>query len=265
MKITLLLSVVLLVLTASAQPSVEALQQAETLYLQGLQAEQDNDRVKAADALAKAADIYEQSLADKNFDNARLHFNLGNVRLAQNRLGLAIHHYAQALNLEPGNEKIAANLELARSRRKDNLAPEEKDRVLKNIVAVHYDTSVQCRRIAFHCVYAILFLTIIVRIFTRKHTAFTAIISITAALALLLGTSLLISHRDSSRPAGVITATVVHAKAGNSNSYQDAFDKPLHDGTEFILLEQDATGQWFHILLENDTDGWIPVTAAILH
>ena len=246
-----------------AQPSMESLQQAEQLYLEGLQADKDNDRAKASAALQQAADIYSSMLANKEFDNAKLRYNLANVLLAQKRLGLAIHNYRRALELEPTNERIAANLDIARSLRKDQLTAAESDRVLKTLFAFHYDVSVQTREKVFAVCYIILFAVIIVRIFTKKRTVLTVTIVLMACVSAVLAASLTISRLDRGA-GGVITASVVHAKVGSSNSYQDAFDAPLHDGTEFTLIESDSSGQWLHIRLENNSDGWIPANTALL-
>ncbi len=261
-----LLLAIILAFSASifAQPTLESLQRAEELYLEGLQAEKDNDRAKAAEAWKQAVDIYSNALAAKDFDNARLRYNLANVYLARKQFGLAIHHYRLANRLEPDNERIAANLDLARSLRKDHLASQETDRVLKTLFAFHYDLSFQVRMIVFITCYMALFIAIIVRIFTKRHVALTSIIAVTACIGTILAASLVISLHDNAQQGGVITAPVVHAKVGSSNSYQDAFETPLHDGTEFILIGRDDSSRWLHIRLDNASEGWIPVESALL-
>jgi hypothetical protein len=61
---------------------------------------------------------------------------------------------------------------------------------------------------------------------------------------------------------GVITAGQVVARQGDGPNYPESFKDPLHAGTEFDLLER-RTG-WFHIMLSDDSEGWIPDNAAEL-
>ena len=264
MKTLLTIAFLFISIVLPAQTQLERLQQAEKLYLEGLQAENDNDRAKATDSWNQAAAIYSELLDTDGFDNAKLRYNLANVCLAQKKLGLAIHNYKIALELEPDNERIAANLDVARSLRKDNLTAAEKDLVLKTLFFFHYDISFDTRRIIFYCFYTILFLAIIIRIFTHRHVALTTIIAITACCSIVLAVSLGISWKARNKTIGVITAKVVHAKVGSSNSYQDAFDTPLHDGTEFMLIETDSSNQWLHVRLDNGSEGWIPADTALL-
>lgn len=49
---------------------------------------------------------------------------------------------------------------------------------------------------------------------------------------------------------------------GDGQNYQASFKDPLHAGTEFDLFEQ--RGGWLRIKLADDSDCWIPGTAADL-
>jgi hypothetical protein len=61
---------------------------------------------------------------------------------------------------------------------------------------------------------------------------------------------------------GVITAGQVVARQGDGPNYPESFKDPLHAGTEFDLLERRSG--WFHVMLSDDSDGWIPDNAADL-
>lgn len=242
----------------------DTLRNAENAYLNGLKAQQGNDRAAATAAFATAIKLYGDVLGKADFDNAKLRYNLANVHLARKELGLAIHHYKKALELEPDNSSCAHNLEVARTLRKDQLKPDETDRVLKTLFAFHYDVPYHARRTAFYVVYALAFALIAVRVLTKKHMALTVAISISAIATVMLATSLLISWNQRKLTSGVITAKVVHAKAGSSNAYADAFDEPLHDGTEFTLVEADDSGQWLHVILDNGQKCWLPAHATLV-
>jgi hypothetical protein len=70
------------------------------------------------------------------------------------------------------------------------------------------------------------------------------------------------SGSKSGRVCGVVTAKEVVARQGDGQNYSPSFKEPLHEGTEFDLLENRAG--WLHIKLSDDSDGWIPDSSADL-
>ena len=67
---------------------------------------------------------------------------------------------------------------------------------------------------------------------------------------------------QANKVCGVITAKEVVARQGDGVNYPSSFKEPLHEGTEFDLLENRPG--WFHIKLSDDSDGWIPDNSAEL-
>ncbi len=70
----------------------------------------------------KAVSDYEAILTSGE-SSAALFFNLANAYFQQNRLGKALVNYYRAQNLDPSNEDILYNLELAQARTKDKIEP----------------------------------------------------------------------------------------------------------------------------------------------
>ena len=64
------------------------------------------------------------------------------------------------------------------------------------------------------------------------------------------------------RICGVITAKEVIARQGDGQNYSPSFKDSLHAGTEFDVLESRLG--WIHIKLFDDSDAWIPSSAAEL-
>jgi hypothetical protein len=88
-----------------------------------------------------------------------------------------------------------------------------------------------------------------------------AVICIVLTICFL--TSLIVeSGLQAHRTGGVITIKEVIARQGDSQNYPQSFKDPLHEGTEFYLLEHRPG--WLHIKLFDDSDGWIPDNAAEL-
>jgi uncharacterized protein YgiM (DUF1202 family) len=64
------------------------------------------------------------------------------------------------------------------------------------------------------------------------------------------------------RREGVVTVKEVIARRGAGEIYESSFQEPLHDGTEFKLL--DEREGWYLIQLPGGDTGWIPVSSAEL-
>ena len=70
------------------------------------------------------------------------------------------------------------------------------------------------------------------------------------------------SLQSTRQGAGVIIAAEVTARQGDAENYPQSFKEPLHEGTEFGLLEK--RGGWLRIELADMTETWIPASAAEL-
>ena len=81
------------------------------------------------------------------------------------------------------------------------------------------------------------------------------------ALTLFLGGSVAVqSHYEQSRLCGVVTAASVTARQGDGPNYPASFKEPLHEGTEFDVIE--TRPSWLNIQLADDSSGWIPDNTA---
>ena len=78
----------------------------------------------------------------------------------------------------------------------------------------------------------------------------------------LLGSVIVEAKADSGKQSGVIMAQEVIAHQADWQNSPPSFKEPLHEGTEFDLIES-RTG-WLHILLSDGSDGWIPQNSAEL-
>lgn len=68
------------------------------------------------------------------------------------------------------------------------------------------------------------------------------------------------SKTQADRVCGVITTQEIIARQGDGHNYPPSFKESLHSGTEFDVLE--SRPEWLHIKLSDDSDGWIPNSAA---
>ena len=87
-------------------------------------------------------------------------------------------------------------------------------------------------------------------------------------ITICFGTSVAVDRAlQSSRHYGVILSESVIARQGDGNNYPTSFKesgsetpRPLHEGTEFVIIEQRPG--WFHIRLADGVDTWIPENSA---
>jgi len=70
-------------------------------------------------------------------------------------------------------------------------------------------------------------------------------------------------HRYDRTINGVIIQDSVHARKGNSESYESAFTEPLTEGTEFVVLEKRA--DWLNVHITNLGTAWISARAAVTY
>jgi tetratricopeptide (TPR) repeat protein len=74
----------------------------------------------ADDQFPKAVELY-TSLLDEGLVSTELYFNLGNAYFKQNDLANAIFHYEKALQLNPADQEVRENLEIANTQTIDKI------------------------------------------------------------------------------------------------------------------------------------------------
>ena len=209
----------------------------------------------------KAALSYERIISEGRIQNAKLYYNLGNAYLLRENIGKAILNYRRAEKLDGSDADIQKNLEFARSQRIDKITPKTERRVLETLFFWHYDFSLHTKFVLTCLFFAAFCISVTVMVWLGRTAPAVAVAVIAAILMLGFLISVVTESRRTARTVcGVITAEDVVARQGDGQTYPESFKDPLHSGTEFDLLERRPG--WFHIRLADDSDGWIPDTAA---
>jgi hypothetical protein len=198
--------------------------------------------------------IYEQ-LRAAGIENARLHYNLGNIYFRLDDLGRAIAAYRRGLRLEPGNPRLQANLRYALSLRVDQIEAREQSSVWSRLLfwqdalslGSQFALAVVSFLLAWACAFA--------RLFWRRPTLGWLLFGCACGCILFTGSSLAVHFRHTATRHGVIVADNVDVRKGNGDSYTLQLPNPLHRGTEFVVLEE--RGAWLSIRLANGVSGWI--------
>jgi hypothetical protein len=106
-------------------------------------------------------------------------------------------------------------------------------------------------------------ISITVAVWFGKSAPIVIIAIIGSILTICFISSVIVEFRtQADKICGVITAKEVVARQGDGQNYPPSFKEPLHEGTEFDLIERRP--KWFHIKLSDDSDGWIPEDSAEL-
>jgi len=227
------------------------------------QANSTKDPDKAERLYEKAILNFEKILEEGQIRNAKLYYNLANTYLLTGQLGKAILNYGKAAKIDDSDENIQKNLAFARSKRVDKIAIKTEKRILQTLFFWHYDFSLKTKFILTCIFFGVVCLCITAVIWFGRNNALTISAIICAILMLCFLGSVAVEYKtQQSKVSGVITAKEVVARQGDGDNYPPSFKEPLHEGTEFDLLENRPG--WYHIKLSDDSEGWIPDNSAEL-
>lgn len=205
---------------------------------------------------------YEKIINDGPIRNAMLYYNLGNAYFLKGNLGKAILNYRRAEKLGSDRE-IQKNLDFARDKRIDVLQPKTKKRVLQTLFFWHYDFSLKTRFLLACLFFAVSCISLTLMIWSGRRAPTTAGGVVSGILMVCFLVSVVLeTHYQTTMVCGVITAKEVVAHQADWQNSPPSFKEPLHEGTEFDLIERRPG--WLHIELSDGSDGWIPDSAAAL-
>jgi hypothetical protein len=222
-----------------------------------------NDPNQAQRLYEKAILNYEKIISDGRIKNSKLYYNLGNAYFLKEDIGRAILNYRRAERLDKADTNIQKNLAFARSRRIDTVDVKTEERILETLFFWHYDFPIKTKFLVTCLCFAIVCMSVTVMLWRGKSAPWVVTAVICGLLTAGFLASVIVETRTRAhRVSGVITAQQVVARQGDGPNYPESFKDPLHTGTEFNLLERRSG--WFHIMLSDDSDGWIPDNAAEL-
>lgn len=207
---------------------------------------------------------YEQALeryshiVDFGMESPELYYNMGNVYYKMRSYPMSILYYEKALKLDPGNEDIRTNLEIA------NLAVVDKiDKIPESFIVRWWNglkslcsadgwawVSISAFALTLLCLYLFLMSR---RTGWRKAGFFAGLLML---LALGLSVAFAIGkQRDLVRQgeAIIITPTVT-VMSSPSESSVDLF--VLHEGTKVSIL--DSAKEWKKVKIADGSVGWLP-------
>jgi hypothetical protein len=220
-----------------------------------------DDPDKARNLYEKAILNYKKIISDGQIKNSKLYYNLGNAYFLNEDIGRAILNYRRAQKLDKADTNIQKNLAFARSRRIDKVEVKTEKRILETLFFWHYDFSIRTKFLITCILFAIVCISGILMLWRGRSPPLIATSVICGILTVSFLASVVVEARSRANTiCGVITADQVVARQGDGPNYPESFKAPLHAGTEFDLLEKRPG--WLHIMLSDDSEGWIPDNAA---
>jgi tetratricopeptide (TPR) repeat protein len=202
-----------------------------------------------------------ESILKQGYESWQVYYNLGNAYYKSGELGKAILNYERARRLNPRNEDIGYNLELANLRVVDrvNAIPDLFFvRWLKVLVRLFPAATLGWLALAFYAVAAGLWIARMFATPRRLRVLVTGLLI--PALAVVVFATALVSYRiylDGSDRYAIVLAEKVDAYSAPENGSTHVF--ALHEGTK-VLVEGKENG-WSKIRLGDGKIGWIPSTS----
>lgn len=224
-------------------------QEAETLFPQANGFYQNEQ-------FEEAAGLYQQILS-QGFESKEIYYNLGNCYYRLDDVGQAILYYEKALKLDPNDQDILYNLDLANLKVIDRLELPPQFFLFQwwNSLLNYYSISQLTRLVAV--LFAVTLLLLVLWLFIKRDRlrfwALTAVV-ITGLITIFWSYVMINQSRSfvNHRHAVVLVSTITVMSAPDESS-TDVFI--LHEGVKVYLDELRA--EWVKISLPDGKSGWL--------
>jgi tetratricopeptide (TPR) repeat protein len=208
------------------------------------------------EALQVWTDIY-----NTGYRSANLNYNIGNAYFKLNNIPSAILFFERAYLLDPADENINYNLQIARTLIVDRFQeiPELFFVRWFNFVSLVLSTNNWAKISLVSFIVCLLLLSLYIYSSRYRHKVIGFWFSV--FFFVLTFASLSFSIRNKSlvydSHKAIISSPLVSGKSSPDNSGTDLF--VLHEGTRVSI--EDEVGEWFEIRLSDGNKGWIPVNS----
>lgn len=228
-------------------------QSPEEIFSEGNSAYQNEDW--------QSAIISYEKLLNQNYESAALYYNLGNAYFKTGVIGKAILNYERAIKLNPGDDDIQFNLQLAKTRTVDRIKEVPKLFILEWWNLLISSIAISTWVLIVLTFYLLLLISIGLYILSRsisiqKLGVYSGIFSVSAFILSLI---ILFAayNREVTTDHGIITTGLVNVKVSPRAESNDAFI--IHEGLKFEI--EDQLDNWARIKLADGKVGWAPVSS----
>jgi tetratricopeptide (TPR) repeat protein len=211
------------------------------------------------EALHVWTDIY-----NTGYRSANLDYNIGNAYFKQNNIPSAILFYERAYLLNPADDNINYNLQIARTLIVDRFQEIPELFFVKwyNFISLFLSTNSWAKISIASFILFLLLLSLYIYSSRHRHKVigfwlaiFFIIMSLASLTFTLRNNSLVYnSHK------AIISSPLVSGKSSPDTSGNDLF--VLHEGTKVTV--EDKVGEWLEIRLSDGNTGWVPLNSIII-
>lgn len=210
------------------------------------------ETAQSPDDFLETARMFE-SILGQGIESGVVRFNLGNAYFRANEFGRSILNYRKAKLLMPSNPYVQANLEQALSLSPGRL-PGGSSPGWKNFLFwsdwLTPSAKIWVGSVGLSSVAVIILLSV----WLRLSWLWLSGVAIFLLSCLVLWDAWNVQQEIEHSRLGVVVAETV-ARKGTGDDYAPAFDQPLRDGAEFMVLSE--TSNWTFGRFEGVGDGWI--------
>lgn len=208
----------------------------------------------------EAIELYKKVIAN-GFESSELYYNLGNAYFKTKDYASAILYYEKAKKLDPSNEKIQFNIQVANARIIDKIEelplPFYKKWLNEFRLWFSIDTWAIISVVTLFLFFLLISAYLLANVISIRKVTFwaSAVFLLFAMLSGINAYSQYHSIKQSSE--GIIFEPTVNVKSSPENNSQDIF--VIHEGTKVQIT--DKVGTWIEVKIANGSDGWVPETA----
>ncbi|MEI6433326.1 MAG: tetratricopeptide repeat protein [Bacteroidota bacterium] len=213
-------------------------------------------------SFAEAAELYSK-VAEAGYEAPELYYNLGNAYFKMHDFAQAILWYERAKRLDPGNEDINFNLNVANTKISDKIEPLPElfyKRWFYGLVLLFpVDTWSTLALIILFAGLAGLVLFLVSRVMILRKIGFWSGVTLISVSLIFIFLAWSGNRYLTSTSYAVIFSPTITVKSSPDEKSTDLF--VVHEGTKVILL--DNISGWYEIRIANGSVGWLPVTAMV--
>jgi len=198
-----------------------------------------------------------QEILQNGYESWQLYYNLGNAYYKTGQIGRAILNYERARKLNPKNEDVQFNLQIANLSVVDKIVMPPQLFITTWIATVKHLWGIETLTFLMIGFYLLVMILVVVKILTRKvrlHRLLN-IVLVPAIILLVFFTTIFAIrvHEQNTLRYAIVLVNKVDVLSSPEESGTELFS--LHEGVKFKVEEQ--RGEWAKIRLADGKVGWV--------